>query len=210
MKKFQLFLLLMASALLLNAGVIEKTWYFNNHEIKQLGEYQLIQLEGSMITGITGEPALPYVAVKLLLPPGEVATSIEFIGENNLQLPGYFHLYPQQSSRPLSDPGKKEFIPDTFRFGEFDVNSKTYKLSKKGITIDLSERELKLIRLFHAHSGEVLSRDNILNAVWGIDYLGTTRTLDQHIAQLRKKIEIDPSDPSFITTIHGVGYRYEA
>ncbi len=110
MKKFQLFLLLIASALLLNAGVIEKTWYFNSHEIKQLGEYQLIQLEGSMITGITGEPALPYVAVKLLLPPGEVATSIEFIGENNMQLPGYFHLYPQQSSRPLSDPGKKEFI----------------------------------------------------------------------------------------------------
>ena len=108
-----------------------------------------------------------------------------------------------------ASPGKKEFIPDTFRFGEFDVNSKTYKLSKKGSTIDLSERELKLIRLFHAHSGEVLSRDNILNAVWGIDYLGTTRTLDQHIAQLRKKIETDPSSPSLITTIHGVGYRYE-
>jgi DNA-binding response OmpR family regulator len=105
--------------------------------------------------------------------------------------------------------GGKKIIHDPFIFGEFEVNPKTYKLSKKGKTIDLSERELKLIQLFFAHPGEVLSRDNILNAVWGIDYLGTTRTLDQHIAQLRKKIEIDPSNPSLITTIHGVGYRYE-
>ena len=105
---------------------------------------------------------------------------------------------------------KKEPKLDTFMFGEYEVNSKTYKLSKTGRTIDLSERELKLIRHFHAHPGEVLSRDNILNAIWGIDYLGTTRTLDQHIAQLRKKIEADPSNPSLITTIHGVGYRYEA
>ncbi|MCD4720144.1 MAG: response regulator transcription factor [Desulfobacula sp.] len=107
-----------------------------------------------------------------------------------------------------ASPGKKEFIHDVFIFGEFEVNSKTYKLSKNGSTIDLSEREIKLIRLFYAHPGEVLSRDNILNAIWGIDYLGTTRTLDQHIAQLRKKIETDPSNPSLITTIHGVGYRY--
>ncbi len=107
-------------------------------------------------------------------------------------------------------PGKNEFIHAVFTFGEFEVNSKTYKLSKKDNTIDLSKRELKLLQLFYTHPGEVLSRDTILNAVWGIDYLGTTRTLDQHIAQLRKKIETDPSNPSFITTIHGVGYRYEA
>ena len=95
MRKFQLSLVLMISALVLNAGVIEKTYYFDKHEIKQLNEYQLIQLEGSLITGIAGEPALPYVAVKLLLPPGEVATSIEFIDENIIQLPGYFQLYPR-------------------------------------------------------------------------------------------------------------------
>ena len=110
MKKFQLLFLMIVSALFIKAGVIEKTWYFNSHQTKQLGEYQLIQLEGSINTGITGEPALPYIAVKLLLPPGEVATSIEFIGENNMQIPGYFQIYPRQPSRPLSDPGKKEFI----------------------------------------------------------------------------------------------------
>ena len=104
---------------------------------------------------------------------------------------------------------KKEPVQSIFIFGKFEVNSKTFKLSGQGRNSDLSERELKLIRHFHDHPGEVLSRDNILNAVWGIDYFGTTRTLDQHIAQLRKKIETDPSNPSLITTVHGVGYRYE-
>lgn len=108
--------------------------------------------------------------------------------------------------RPLKD----EPVLESFLLGEYEVNPKTYKLTGKNKTIDLSERELKLVQHFHARKGEVLSRDNILNAVWGIDYLGTTRTLDQHIAQLRKKIEPDPSNPVLITTVHGVGYRYEA
>ncbi len=100
-------------------------------------------------------------------------------------------------------------LHNKFQFGKFEVNAKTYKLSGQDIKIDLSKREVKLIQYFHEHPGVVLSRDDILNAIWGIDYYGTTRTLDQHIAQLRKKIEIDPSKPSIITTVHGVGYRYE-
>jgi len=125
----------------------------------------------------------------------------------------------RRSKRDTQPAGKP--LSDTFKFGEFQVNARTYKLSNqipgqlpgqlpgKDKNIDLSERELKLIQYFHKHPGEVLSRDNILNAIWGIDYYGTTRTLDQHIAQLRKKIEIDPSNPCLITTVHGVGYRYE-
>lgn len=109
MKKVLLSILLMISAIILNAGVIEKTYSFNSHEIKQLGEYQLILIDGSMNTGLTGEPALPYFTVQLLLPPGEVATSIEFTGVNSMQLPGTFHLYPQQASRPLSDQSKRAF-----------------------------------------------------------------------------------------------------
>lgn len=104
--------------------------------------------------------------------------------------------------------GDKDRPQGIFMFGEFEVNPKTFKLAGAGRTIDLSERELKLIQYFYAHKGEVLSRDNMLNAVWGIDYLGTTRTLDQHIAQLRKKLESAPATPVLIKTVHGVGYRY--
>ncbi len=102
-----------------------------------------------------------------------------------------------------------ESISQIFSFAGFEVNPKTYKMIKEDNEIDISERELNLIQHFYSFSGEVLSRDNLLNAIWGINYLGTTRTLDQHIAQLRKKIEKDPAKPQFITTVHGVGYRYE-
>jgi DNA-binding response OmpR family regulator len=112
----------------------------------------------------------------------------------------------RRSKRQKSDDTDRP--QGNFMFGEFEVNPKTFKLAIAGRTTDLSERELKLIQYFYAHKGEVLSRDNMLNAVWGIDYLGTTRTLDQHIAQLRKKLESDPATPVLIKTVHGVGYRY--
>jgi DNA-binding response OmpR family regulator len=112
----------------------------------------------------------------------------------------------RRSKRQKSDDNDRP--QGIFMFGEFEVNPKTFKLAGAGRTIDLSERELKLIQYFYAHKGEVLSRDNMLNAVWGIDYLGTTRTLDQHIAQLRKKLESAPANPVLIKTVHGVGYRY--
>ncbi len=97
----------------------------------------------------------------------------------------------------------------TFRFASFIVNPRTYSLEGKETCHDLSKRELDLIRLFSRHPGEVLERDYILNRIWGIDYPGTTRTLDQHIAMLRKKIEHSPGTPTLITTVHGIGYRFE-
>ena len=69
---------------------------------------------------------------------------------------------------------------------------------------------MKLLRLFAAHEGEALDRSFILEQVWGIRYEGTTRTLDQHVAGLRKKIEDDPASPRHITTVHGVGYRFSS
>ena len=71
----------------------------------------------------------------------------------------------------------------------------------------LTARELKLLQLFHAHPGEVLSRDRLLNEVWGINYYGTTRTLDQVIVQLRKKLGDNGDDPKHLLTVHGVGYK---
>jgi DNA-binding response OmpR family regulator len=75
--------------------------------------------------------------------------------------------------------------------------------------IDLSLREVEILRLLHAHAGKVLDRNTIFNACWGVDYLPSSRTLDQTISQLRKRIELDPSSPRIITTVHGVGYRYQ-
>ena len=100
-------------------------------------------------------------------------------------------------------------LPDRFQIGAAIIDRKSYRVEHAGMTADLTPREVKLLEIFYQRQGEVLSRNDLLNAVWGVDYFGTTRTLDQHIAQLRKKIEPDPATPQVITTIHGVGYRYD-
>ena len=97
---------------------------------------------------------------------------------------------------------------DTLKFGEAVVSRKTFTVKLRGAELPLTPREMKLLEAFAARPGEALTRDQLLNAAWGIDYLGTTRTLDQHVAQLRKKIEPDPEQPKVLLTVHGVGYRF--
>lgn len=104
----------------------------------------------------------------------------------------------------------KSTIPDSFRMGAVEIDSKQYALRRGKSEFQLSARELHLLFYFHTHPNQVLSRDEILNAVWGVDYFGTTRTLDQHMAQLRKKVEADPGRPDMLLTVHGIGYRYRA
>jgi len=98
-------------------------------------------------------------------------------------------------------------LPDRFQLGAADIDRKNYCLTRDGKCYSLTPRELKLLEALCAKPDQVHSRNDLLNAAWGIDYFGTTRTLDQHIAQLRKKLETDPADPQIILTVHGVGYR---
>jgi DNA-binding response OmpR family regulator len=114
----------------------------------------------------------------------------------------------RRSKRSPDSNNDNSTMPVEFPFGDAAVNTLQLRLIRGDQNIDLSEREVKLLYLFFSHPDEVLSRDRLLNDAWGIDYYGTTRTLDQHIAQLRKKVEADPSKPEFIHTVHGVGYRY--
>lgn len=108
-------------------------------------------------------------------------------------------------------PDLKENItsnePFTFAGAYIDTASYTATLPQK-TPETLTAREMKLITIFHQQPNRVLSRDELLNLGWGLEYYGTTRTLDQHIAQLRKKCEITPSNPTYIKTVHAVGYRY--
>jgi DNA-binding response OmpR family regulator len=100
-------------------------------------------------------------------------------------------------------------LPAVFRLGAAEIDRRKFTVTVAGRVSSLTARELKLAEVFVAHPGEVLSRDALLNAVWGIDYFGTTRTLDQHVAQLRKKVEVVPDEPKSVLTVHGVGYRYD-
>ncbi|MEW6352490.1 MAG: response regulator transcription factor [Thermodesulfobacteriota bacterium] len=100
--------------------------------------------------------------------------------------------------------------PPRFTIGKALVDALEFKVRVGTRTFDLSTREVRLLQIFYANPNKVLSREQLLNEVWGITYYGTTRTLDQHIAQLRKKLDPDIADRPVIKTIHGVGYRYES
>jgi DNA-binding response OmpR family regulator len=98
----------------------------------------------------------------------------------------------------------------TFCLGAAVIDRRKFTATVAGRVTRLTARELKLAEIFAARPGEVLTRDALLSSVWGTGYFGTTRTLDQHVAQLRKKIEAEPESPAVLMTVHGVGYRHEA
>jgi DNA-binding response OmpR family regulator len=95
----------------------------------------------------------------------------------------------------------------SFQIGSATIDPKTFQVKRGKSVEELTAKELKLLQVFHAHAGEVLSRDKLLNEVWGYNYYGTTRTLDQVIVQLRKKLGDNGAEPKHLLTIHGVGYK---
>jgi len=93
------------------------------------------------------------------------------------------------------------------RFGDVTVDLARHEASKGGQALDLSPREFRLLGYLLERRGEVVSREELLDAVWGYDSIPFTRTVDTHIAKLRKKIEDDPADPQYIITVHRLGYK---
>jgi DNA-binding response OmpR family regulator len=93
-------------------------------------------------------------------------------------------------------------------FGDIALNFRTCEATKGGVPLDLSPREWQMLQYLIAHRGEVVSREQLLDAVWGYDAVPFTRTVDMYIAKLRKKIEDRPMDPHYIMTVHRVGYKF--
>jgi DNA-binding response OmpR family regulator len=99
-------------------------------------------------------------------------------------------------------------MPAEMRFGNVVVDFRRYEVRKGGRPVELTRKESGLLRLLAARSGEVVTRDDLLNEVWGCDASPTTRTIDNHVASLRAKLEDNPSDPQHLFTVHGVGYKW--
>ena len=100
--------------------------------------------------------------------------------------------------------------PEEMRFGTVSVDCRALRGKRGKEAFELTPRELRVLALLHRERGKAVSRDAILNEVWGIEYYGTTRTLDQLIVKLRQKIEAVPAEPRYLLTVHGLGYRLEA
>jgi DNA-binding response OmpR family regulator len=110
----------------------------------------------------------------------------------------------RRTTKMVADDGLAE-VP--FQIGAAFIDPKTFQLKRGRQIEELTAKELKLLQLFHAHPGEVFSRDRLLNEVWGYNYFGTTRTLDQVVVQLRKKLGDNTGEQKYLLTVHGVGYK---
>jgi two-component system alkaline phosphatase synthesis response regulator PhoP len=97
-----------------------------------------------------------------------------------------------------------------YQFGEVKVDQKSTEVTRAGEHVQLSALEFQLLCYFVEHRGETLSRQRLLNEVWGYRAAQTTRTVDVHVAWLRQKLEQDPKKPQWIATVHGIGYRFQS
>jgi two-component system response regulator RegX3 len=99
--------------------------------------------------------------------------------------------------------------PDVVEVGDVRLDAARHEVYVRGAPVALPLKEFELLELLMANAGRVLTRDVLIDRIWGPNYFGDTKTLDVHVKRLRSKIEVDPANPSRIVTVRGVGYRYE-
>jgi two-component system alkaline phosphatase synthesis response regulator PhoP len=97
---------------------------------------------------------------------------------------------------------------DAYRFGDVEVDFRKAEVQRAGQPVDLSAKEFQLLRYLVRQRGAALSRDELLNEVWGYNAMPSTRTVDVHVAWLRRKLEPNPRHPQYILTVHGLGYKF--
>lgn len=108
----------------------------------------------------------------------------------------------------LRRASRQEAGSDLYRFGDVELDFGRYQAQKRGQPLELSPREFGMLKYFVRHRGETVTRDQLLDEVWGYDNFPLTRTVDNHIARLRQKIEENPTEPRHIITVHRVGYKF--
>ena len=106
--------------------------------------------------------------------------------------------------RANDDGGQVEGV---YQCGEIVLDTNRYEVSIRGERVDLTPREFELLHYLAKHMGRVMSRDTLLDKVWGYEFAGDTRIVDVHISHLRDKLERDPKQPDYIKTVRGVGYK---
>jgi DNA-binding response OmpR family regulator len=108
----------------------------------------------------------------------------------------------------LRRSGQQKPAADSVKIGDLEVDFKLHQARRGKVRIEFTAREFELLRYFVQHTGQVVTREQILNEVWGYEEFPTTRTIDNFVAKLRQKIERAPHAPEHILTIHGSGYKF--
>jgi len=120
---------------------------------------------------------------------------------------GFMELMARVEALLRRASGRKAGVA-TYQFGKVVVDFRKGEARKNGKLLELSAREFRLLQYFIEHREDVVAREQLLDAVWGYDSTPLTRTVDMHVAKLRKKIEDKPADPQFIVTVHRMGYKF--
>jgi two-component system alkaline phosphatase synthesis response regulator PhoP len=153
-------------------------------------------------------PDLPIIMLSAKSQEAEIVTGLELGADDYITKPfSILELLARikaVSRRTESGPRIQELL----QFGNLEINFKKYYACKKGKSLKLSPREYEILKCFIERQGEIVSREDLLNQVWGYDSIPDTRTIDAHIAKLRRKIEDKPEEPKLIITIHGIGYKF--
>jgi DNA-binding response OmpR family regulator len=103
----------------------------------------------------------------------------------------------------------EQAVGDVIRAGDVEIDRATRRVTRGGVAVDLTAKEFDLLAHMVAHPGRVYTREHLLRAVWGYDYFGDDSTVTVHVRRLREKLEPDPARPRYVTTVWGVGYRFE-
>jgi DNA-binding response OmpR family regulator len=111
--------------------------------------------------------------------------------------------------RRAAGPSSGEAGCDVIRAGDVEIDMATRRVTRGGVAVDLTAKEFDLLAHLAAHPGRVYTREHLLRAVWGYDYFGDDSTVTVHVRRLREKLEPDPARPRYVTTVWGVGYRFE-
>jgi DNA-binding response OmpR family regulator len=99
-------------------------------------------------------------------------------------------------------------LPDELRFGDTEIDFRSYEARRSGTPVEMTRKEFAILRFLASRAGDVVTRDDLLNEVWGYESYPSSRTVDNHVAGLRAKLERDASQPEHIKTVHGVGYKF--
>ena len=153
-------------------------------------------------------PDLPIIMLTAKSQEAEIVTGLELGADDYITKPfGVLELLARINAlfrRVVSGSGPQE----VHRFGDLEINFKKYYARKKGRPLKLSPREYELLKCFIERQGEIISREELLKQIWGYESYPDTRTVDTHIAKLRRKIEDKPEEPKLIVTVHGMGYKF--
>ena len=102
-----------------------------------------------------------------------------------------------------------ELLPEVIEAGDVRMDVERHQVWVRGERVKLALKEFELLELLLRNAGRVMTRGQLIDRIWGVDYVGDTKTLDVHVKRLRSKIEVDPAHPTQLVTVRGLGYKYE-